>query len=340
MKSLKYVTKYAFIIFSVLFLASAAHANVQAAKTLAVQKRLSKNPYWAKLLHYNGNKSEVISQSFFISPKGMTDPAAELNATIDAIYSDKKENHPSCLFPLRTQWIKEQLMITDAPEPKCGQLEEYLKYTHPKSISLFYISPESFSFKNLFGHLGLRINRTEGASGDNTCCYVSNMETEATPVTVYRSVTGGHSGSFSMTSFDDIAKMFNIEQDRDIWEYDLNLTQEQVNKVVLHVWELRNAETRHSLLSLNGAQAVERILMVAVPDLAKSSILRDTPITMTKKLNEKGLIIGEAHHPRISKQTAAPAPQKPAKPKVELAPVTTDDQPTYNVYVPIEDQSP
>ena len=83
--------------------------------------RLSEHPYWLKLLHFYSVgetvgqwsfKSDIVSQSFFLSPLGKTDPAEELKSTLKALLepvSEKPDQHPRCKFIARFQWLKSKL---------------------------------------------------------------------------------------------------------------------------------------------------------------------------------------------------------------------------------------
>ena len=99
----------------------------------AEEKKLYNHRYWQVLLHYKpahtGFKSLIDDTRLFLSPDGKTDPKAELEATIKALFqSDAKlvpeepasevliggsnrENdaHPKCRFIARYEWLKQEL---------------------------------------------------------------------------------------------------------------------------------------------------------------------------------------------------------------------------------------
>ena len=58
--------------------------------------KLAEHKEWLNLVHYKTNfftgyTSEIISQDFFNAPNGMTNPEAELDATLTSFFSNKKE---------------------------------------------------------------------------------------------------------------------------------------------------------------------------------------------------------------------------------------------------------
>jgi hypothetical protein len=67
--------------------------------------------------------------------------------------------------------------------------------------------------------------------------------------------------------YDEQAARYTAEQGRDVWEYDLALTEAEVRFLVLHLWELRTARIDYYYLTRNCAYEDLALLEVAAPRL-------------------------------------------------------------------------
>src|SRR3989304_4146563 len=90
-------------------------------KESAKRLRLQEDRYWHVLLHYKtgvfGTESLVDDRNFFLSPRGKTDPAAELDAAIDGFFAQGEEEQtlPRCRFPARYDWLIQRLAADLSP---------------------------------------------------------------------------------------------------------------------------------------------------------------------------------------------------------------------------------
>src|SRR4030067_1244601 len=129
-------------------------------KESAKRRRLQEHRYWHALLHYKtgvfGTESLVDDRNFFLSPRGKTDPAAELDAAIDGFLAQGEEEQtlPRCRFPARYDWLLQRLAadLSRLPEVSCRTLEENLKRIDAKSASLGFASGPIDPPASLFGH--------------------------------------------------------------------------------------------------------------------------------------------------------------------------------------------
>jgi len=92
---------------------------------LSRQKNLSRDRYWHILMHYGktlfGFKSQVDDPQFFLAPDGKTNPRAELEATIAALFQpDDEAAQPFvCRFYARFAWLREMLGASDVIVREC-----------------------------------------------------------------------------------------------------------------------------------------------------------------------------------------------------------------------------
>ena len=83
-----------------------------AARLRAKDLKLASSLYWQRLMHYHqhgqGVKSRVTQTIFFLAKDGSTNPEAELDATLQGLFSPnpaKPDESTACLFPVRRDWL-------------------------------------------------------------------------------------------------------------------------------------------------------------------------------------------------------------------------------------------
>src|SRR5690606_27956492 len=87
---------------------------------------LAQAPAWLRLLHYQpaagGWRSLVVTDHFFVSTDGRTQPQRELEASLRAFFEPvdeaKPDFHAQCRFPARLLWLQRQLPLEQAALPR------------------------------------------------------------------------------------------------------------------------------------------------------------------------------------------------------------------------------
>lgn len=237
-----------------------------------------------RLVHYRkgtfgGYKSDVDGPEFFFSPRGKTDPLAELKATAEAFEKDiqvgKLKQHPQCAFPERYRFLKKELALSTTDVP-CPKLDEFLSRFHnPQSISFVFSNAYPDNPASMFGHTFLRINSAPPTSGagkldllDQGVSYAANVGPDENPLVFYwLGVTGGYPGAFTMVPYYVKVNEYSHAEARDLWEYDLNVNAEQTLRLLRHLWEIEtNSWFDYWFFDENCAYELLALLEVARPD--------------------------------------------------------------------------
>jgi hypothetical protein len=216
----------------------------------AREKGLARERMWAVLLHYKpagkGVKSLVVDPAFFNAPEGSRNPEAELFATLASFFTGtvkENEEHPQCRFVARYTWLREKLGFDPARLPKasCPKLEKALLEVNPRSLVLVYPNTLLNSPSSMFGHTFLRINTTyESDLLSHAVSYAAITGEDPGPLYPIKGLFGFFPGRYSnLPYYEKVKEYIDIEQ-RDIWEYPLNLTTEEAYRTFLHVWEMKD----------------------------------------------------------------------------------------------------
>ena len=248
----------------------------------ALETKLYESPYWHGLLHYQsrlgGFKSEIASDQFFLAADGKFSPAHEMVATLAGFFQEvideQPQNHPLCRFPARLQWLIEKLSLDRSllPQMACPNYAQWLKELNPGSITLVF--PEHYARNpvSMFGHLLLRINPKQYSqtpllsTAINYGAQVDNKTVN--PLTyVVKGVFGGFSGVFTIRPYYAVVKNYNDMEARNIWEYDLDFSQKERDRLLNHLWELKRQTFAYYFFKENCSYQLLSLLEAAQPGL-------------------------------------------------------------------------
>ena len=226
----------------------------------ALKAQLDQKPEWLALLHYKQNTftnsyySEIDGPEFFNAKNGHKNPLAELVATIKAMHStyvNDINRHPQCLFPARFSWLKYKLpsFTDELPKIKCKQFLEWRHFLNAESISLVFISPSVDNSGSIFGNTFLKINppklRRDVFNKDRNLLpakaisFAVNTTEQQQDEWFYslKAAFGSYPGKITVESYVSRIARYDDSEDRDIWEYELNLTPFETGQLLDHVWE-------------------------------------------------------------------------------------------------------
>lgn len=287
----------------------------------ATESQLAKHPHWLSLGHYRpvyfsltalntGYESFVDDPSFFLASDGKVNPQSELLATLRAFYDSNakaKDGQPVlCRYQARYQWLNSQLNlgIEFSPQEDCEKYRQWFKTINPGQVSLIFPASYMNSASSMFGHTLLRIDPPSGQERVDLISYAVNFGaifdvSKFDPLYAYRGLAGGYPGRFAIMPYHKKVKEYSKIENRDIWEYQLNFTEEEVNRMVLHLWEIGNSNFDYYFIDENCSFRLLSVLDVARPGLnsAKEFLLTTIPIDTVRVLNDKGLVENIKYRP-------------------------------------------
>ena len=248
----------------------------------SLQAKLASEREWHLLLHYRedlfgGYTSEQDDPGFFMSPDGKTDPQAELDATLKQFFSDElvgRSKQPAqCAFIARYTWLKQHLAFdeTRLPPQLCERFERWFADFEVESISLIFASGFMNNPSSMFGHTFLRVDQRGQTDQTRILAYTINYAAELPPNTgpeyAVKGIFGGYPGYFSTIPYYLKVQEYGDIEDRDIWEYKLNFTPEQVRRLLMHAWEMGNAYFDYFFFKENCSYHILSLLEYAEPSL-------------------------------------------------------------------------
>jgi hypothetical protein len=266
---------------------------------------LAGDRYWLSLLHYKparggGYKSQADDAEFFSHPRGRTEPRLELEATLRAFFEpDSGDRHARCRFPARYHWLSRRLQFEPRrlPAVACTEYHEWRTTLNAHSATLVFPAAYLNGPSSMFGHTLLRINPGDSRRDVPLAAYALNYAANANPADngafyAYKGIFGGYPGVFSIVPYYRKLTEYGELENRDVWEYDLNLDQGEVDQLLRHAWEVRTVNFDYYFLTENCSYHMLSLLEVARPgiDLTDGFSLKAIPADTVRAVVAAGMV--------------------------------------------------
>ena len=270
---------------------------------------LANDPEWLALLHVNRGatvhsrgESYVDDDAFFLSPDGKRDHVAELKASIDKL---KPAGAPErCRFPARYRFLAERLGWQESqPLAHCAA---YLKWRAQipdgRAVLVF---PASYlnSPSSMFGHTLLRLD-SAGDTGSVWQSWAVNFgamtsEKDNSLLYIYRGLAGGYPGRFVIVPYVVKIQEYSHMENRDMWEYTLDLNQREMQRLIDHLWELQDTNFDYYFFDENCSFRLLELLDVARPgeNIIDGFRLAEAPVNTVRTLYQQDMVEKRVYRP-------------------------------------------
>lgn len=260
----------------------------QAAYLADLQQRahhlqLAQDPMWSALLHYKPRagvgalRSLADDADFFNAAAGRTQPQPELDATLAAFFDGRlrKGDQPAqCRFRARYEWLRERLGFDELrlPPQPCPRYDEWRLGIAAHSLTLVYAAAYINSPASMFGHTLFRLNPVPAPTAQPLLAYSINyaVATSASPSDLFfeiKGLFGLYPGEFTNAPYYLRVREYSHMEDRDLWEYDLDLSGPELDRLLAHTWELGYTRFDYWFFDENCSYHLLSLLDVARPSL-------------------------------------------------------------------------
>ncbi len=284
--------------------------------------RLAEDPYWIALGHYEtgklgGWRSYVDDARFFLAKDGAHDPTAELAATLEALKAPASlgDRHAQCVYPARTRWLRERLDLSDLPRPDCGEFRRWYANIAPHGAVLVFPAAYLNSPSSMFGHTLLRIDQADIDSHNtamlsyalNFGAFIEGMDNSI--LYAWKGLMGGYPGLFALVPYSEKLSEYSRLENRDLWEYRLNLTPDETGRMIEHVWELKQIRFDYYFFDENCSFRLLELLEIARPgvELTRHFPITAIPTDTVRAVRDAGLVERIDYRPSREKELQARA---------------------------------
>ena len=286
----------------------------------AQNRNLAHSVQWLRLGHWNqmlGAELEgmVDDPDFYLSEEGRRDPVEEMRATIKAlsypIQATDADKHAYCRFPARTAYLVQELALPADRLPsfdQCPLLLQYLQFNLATSVSVVFSSYYISNPASAFGHTFLRLNRPP-ISGETRqdllhlgVDYAANPGKDNALIYAIKGFGGGYRGRYGFLPYYYKVREYADYESRDLWEYNLNLSDEALTRLILHLWEIGNSWYWYFFLHENCSYHILTALEAADPALQLSEQVEGLVVpaqTLQTLITSAGLVKSITFRPAL-----------------------------------------
>lgn len=280
-------------------------------RTLAA---LANTPRWQALLHINQGatlrdvgRSYVDDDHFFLAADGADDPQAELRASWQALR--EPGSGARCRFPARYRFLAEQLgWHESAPLAHCTEYQAWREHMPVGQLVLVFPAAYLNSPSSMFGHTLLRLD----AQPDPESVWLSQAinfgaQTDGLDNSlfyIWRGLAGGYPGRFSVVPYAQKIREYAFLENRDMWEYALDLNPDELDWVVSHLWELRDINFDYYFFDENCSFRLLELVKVGRPeaDLMSGMRFAELPVNTVRALYDAKLVTERRYRPSKARE--------------------------------------
>ena len=293
-------------------------AEIQHYLQIAQFKKLSEHISWQRLLYTdNKGQSEVTYSGYFLAENGRNDAHAELNADIQALFQSAEPNQSiRCKFPARSQWLMQQLNISNdqLPPVTCPEFDEWFGKIRPYKATLIYATDFMGNPSSMFGHTLLRLDpkdQKELNLVSYAINYAATVAGEDNWSYAWKGLTGQYPGEYSLMPYYRKVKEYGDFESRDLWEYELALTEQETSFLVKHIWEMQQVSFPYYFASDNCAYRLLGLIDLVRPssNLKEQFKVASIPVETIKEVDKQGLIKAAIYRPALETQLLSQAQQ-------------------------------
>lgn len=267
---------------------------------------------WKKLLLYqrDGRTRSLIDKDskYFRSKNGFKNHKEEYEASLKMFLNPENvisqgQGHPQCLYPYRFKYLSQRTGLRFL-KVECPALEEWKNKLKTEKVTIVYASQFVSNPASVMGHTFLKFSDSSVTDFlDITVGYAANVDDKDNAFRyAYKGLTGKYNGRiFDNPYYEKVHEYSNMEQ-RDIWEYDLNLSIDQIDNFLNLLWELKStSKFEYYFLDENCSFMLLAFIEAVLPesDLTSGLGFYIPPYMTLKRLKEAGLIARESFRPSL-----------------------------------------
>ncbi len=238
----------------------------------------------------------VISDDAFFLSGSTNDSHAELLATLAEFRRDQGlgDHHGRCRFPARYLWLKHELGWDDDtfPQPACSDYNEFRSKAPASNVSLVFVSENVTAPSSMLGHAFLKLSGTtpDGRLAEHAVTFFTILDSLNIPKIVYQNIAGGMNGYFALQPYSKMKENYLEAEKRNLWEYELNLSDYHKALLQAHVWELKGIQQDYLFLHNNCATLTNFFLTLVAPEMAEENIEWVSPVDTVKQVQHYQLV--------------------------------------------------
>lgn len=277
------------LVAAILSVAASGHAQ-------STIESLAQRPGWRALLHVRvGDRlsdSQVLDPGFILTDTETSSLVDELRASLELLADGRLH----CDWPARARWLcAERDWPGCRPETRCEELEHHRERFRAPKIYVGFGSYNATDPATLYGHTFLWFSPSrdhEPTSRGSVLAFQTDLSGLSPLEYAPLALAGLLRGRFQTSEFSERERVYRIEEQRDLWLFELKLTASERAFAVDHAFEVIGHELRYGLMRDNCALRLLEFLAVVRPSspLSTLSVAILSPADSLKLLDKSGLL--------------------------------------------------
>ncbi|OOR85596.1 DUF4105 domain-containing protein [Moraxella canis] len=272
---------------------------------------ISQSVGWRRLLLFKDQPSRrdvssIDHPKFFLSDQGRQDAHAELIATLSAM--QKGDDDAICRFVARVHFLSQALAAhgidSGIDETMCSDFQAFADALNAKRLSLIFAEEHPNNIASAFAHVLMRADN--GQDEDQAATAINYTVQSNSPdgaiVSTLKSISGGYPGVMEIMPYQKKADDYLVKDERDLWQFSLDLTPEEVAQIVRHIWEVKDMERPYFFTHDNCATEIVRLIDVVRPEGSVQAEVGNVviPSRIAAILSEAGMVTDQKFIPSNS----------------------------------------
>lgn len=275
----------------------------------ARSEKLWEEPEWITFLHYDksffGFKSRVDDPQFFFFAEGKYDPEKEMYATINAMFGPETDDSNRLYkFTARYNWLKTRLSIDETKLNDNFDKKFSTFYDNYKPVKVTLVFPAGYMNNpaSMFGHTFLLLESEDSSKLlAQSANYAAITNETAGPIYWFKGFFGMYPGYYSFVPYYKKVQEYNDAEMRDMWEYELDLSGDDIRTVMRHVVEMENIYSDYYFLDENCSFNLLYLIQAAKPqtNLTDSFAFGVEPVDTLRVVRNKNLVLKRVYRPSM-----------------------------------------
>lgn len=253
-------------------------------------EQLSQSNTWKALLHFYNGQFSIDDSDFYFSKQNRT-LSSELNATLQEFIKDHNQVS-ACRFPARYFWLQQHFALKKIDFSTCTDLNDFIEKAPLQKMSVVFASENISQPTSMMGHIFLKISGTNSKSipVDHALSFFTEINDINLPKLAFESLVIGKKGYYALSPYQAVADNYLFLENRNIWEYEINLNDFEKRLMHLHFFELKKINLTYFFHSFNCATLVYQFLAIADPAFLKNDGLWVSPLDVVRKAEQQQII--------------------------------------------------
>lgn len=254
-------------------------------------QKIYEEPKWLALLQIKHNSPQIKDKNFY-TKHHLSSAKEEMFSFVNELFSTNKEKL-ICTYPARFYWLKSKLNLPEFDFSNCKELNDFIDKAPLEKASIVFASENLTQPSSMMGHIFIKIQGSNSSQiyVEHAISFFTEINDFNIPKLIFESLITGKRGFYTLSPYEQNKNYYLLEEQRNIWEYQLKLN--NFDRILLHyyLFELKNINFSYYFHSFNCATLIQNILnVIHSKDTAPEPNLWVSPLDIVRFVHKNEMI--------------------------------------------------